>query len=152
MCLELRVLCGSTGSVGQSTTKLTDLPHHETLVNAYKNAFTSVLEFSATRTPGTLRYLSLDCSPAEKPTWRHDFLALEDDCDSRTPIDLRWWSLQGEGNTRVAEMLDVDDGERISAYVRSIHYNESQLDQGLHPTLLIQQADDVSDTRQAGIL
>ena len=104
-------------------------------MDSYKNAFVSILESSAARTPNILRYLSLDCSPEKKQPWRHDFLALENGLDSARPLDLRWWSLQGEGSARAAEMLDVEEGERIAAYIRSINYDASKLSRGLHLTL-----------------
>lgn len=104
-------------------------------MGSYKNAFVSILESSAARTPDILRYLSLDCSPEKEQPWRHDWLALENGLDSARPLDLRWWSLQGEGSARAAEMLDVEEGERIAAYIRSIHYDASKLGRGLHLAL-----------------
>lgn len=112
-----------------------------TLVDAYKKAFMGVLESSAPDTPDTLRFLSLDCSPAEgKSSWRHDFLSSERSEKAGTVLDLRWWVLSGKGPARVAEVLEVVRGERIAAYIRSAQYDENQLD-GWHPNFFTSTVD-----------
>ncbi|KZT73404.1 hypothetical protein DAEQUDRAFT_808494 [Daedalea quercina L-15889] len=122
LCLEFRVACRQNMSFppGRSLSGNAGLiPYQETLVRAVEASV-------GKSTPSTLRYLSLDCSPMGNSPWRYDYLAPEEGQEVKTPPDLRWWSVEGEGTARTTRVLDVGQGERIAAYLRSVQYDYSK--------------------------
>lgn len=80
----------------------------------------SVLECSAHNIPNMLRLISLDCSPAEGTVWRHDIFAHKHSEKAGTLPNLHLWVIRGKGSERVAEVLEVERGDRIAAYIRFV--------------------------------
>ena len=125
VCLELCILCGSQprGEYVDGSGSKSDI-----LVNSYKASFTSVIEHSVSSTPRSLRYLSLDCSTRVEPAWKRDWLSPEYRQVTEVQHNIQWRVLRGKAPSKVAELLEVEKGERIAAYIRSMHYEEIMLD------------------------
>ena len=121
ICLEIRCPIQSSNQLDEpsvtQTTLLSSHPFDETIFRTFPVRVESTVR--------TLRYLSLDLSPAVS-RWRHDFLEPTHRPMSEIPANLRWWSFERESSGPTIRSMDAARGERIAAYLRSPRYDYSR--------------------------